>query len=131
MLKGSCCCSLVQFELSEIPSMMGTCHCNRCRKVGASHLIFVKSDSLKITQGKDKISTFKAIPPYKYDRSFCSVCGTSLGEILSDEDSFPLAANCIDGDLGIENKFHEFVSEKPDWFKIGDSAKQFDEHPFE
>jgi hypothetical protein len=130
MLKGNCCCGAVQFELAEKPSMLGTCHCSRCRKVGASHLIFVKSDSFKITSGLEKISTYKAIPPYKYDRCFCSLCGSALGEVLSKSDSFPIAANCINGDVGIENQFHEFVSEKPCWLKIGDDAKQFDKHPF-
>ena len=131
MIKGSCCCETVQFELTEVPSMMGTCHCSRCRKVGASTLVFVKSETFKITKGRDQISTYKAVPPYKYDRCFCSVCGSALGEFSSEEGSFPLAANCLDEDAGLENKFHEFVSEKPNWLKIGDTAKQFDEHPIE
>ena len=130
MIKGSCCCGVVQCELAEEPSMMGTCHCSRCRKVGSSTLVFVKSEALKITQGLDKISVYKAVPPYKYDRCFCSVCGTTLGEILSNEDTAVVAANCLDVDIQLENKFHEFVSEKPSWLKIGDTAKQFDEHPF-
>ncbi|MVF12245.1 GFA family protein [Ketobacter sp. MCCC 1A13808] len=131
MMKGSCCCGAVQFELTEMPSMMGMCHCSRCRKVGASALAFVKSDKFHITAGRDKISVYKAVSPYKYDRCFCSVCGSALGEVFSKMESFPIHANCIDGDIEIENLFHEFVSEKPGWFKIGDNAKQFDEHPHE
>ena len=129
MIKGSCCCGTVKFELTELPSMMGTCHCSRCRKTGLSTMVFVKSESFKIVQGEDKITTFAAEPPYKYDRCFCSVCGSALGEVFSKGDSFPISANCIDEELKMENIFHEFVSEKPDWLKIGDSAKQFDEHP--
>ncbi|MDO6526586.1 GFA family protein [Motilimonas sp. 1_MG-2023] len=117
--------------MSEKPSMMGICHCSRCRKVGASALAFVKSDTFTITAGKSKITTFKAEPPYQYDRCFCSVCGTSLGEILSKMESFPINANCIDSELDLEVKFHEFVSEKPNWLAIGDKAKQFIEHPHE
>jgi len=131
MISGSCCCKAFQFELSEMPSMMGTCHCSRCRKVGASTLVFVKSDTFQITTGREHISTFKATPPYKYDRCFCAMCGSALGEVLSEADSFPVVANCIDGDLDVENQFHEFVCEKPSWLKIGDTAKQFDEHPSE
>ena len=130
VIKGSCCCGTVQFELTEVPSMMGTCHCSRCRKVGASTLVFVKSETFQITQGHDQIATYPAAHPYKYDRCFCSVCGSALGEVLSEADSFPLAANCIDGDISLENSFHEFVSEKPSWLKISDNAQQFDQHPF-
>ena len=129
MLKGSCCCKAVQFELTEKPSMMGMCHCSRCRKVGASSSVFVKTDKFQVTTGREKIVSYKAEPPYKYDRCFCSACGTSLGEVLSEMESFPLNANCIDSEIDIENAFHEFVSEKPSWLKIGDNAKQFDEHP--
>ena len=129
MIKGSCCCGAVQFELTEKPSLLGMCHCSRCRKVGASALVFVKANTVHITQGRDSIATYKSTPPYQYDRSFCSVCGTALGEILSQADTFPLSANCLDDDVGLENAFHEFVSEKPSWFEIGDSAKQFDRHP--
>jgi hypothetical protein len=46
-------------------------------------------------------------------------------------DSFPISANCIDSEMDIQNKFHEFVSEKPGWLEIGDRAKQFSEHPHE
>lgn len=129
MIKGSCCCGAVQFELTEVPNMMGTCHCSRCRKVGASTLVFVKSESFRIAAGRDKISTYRAEPPYKYHRCFCSLCGSALGEMLSEDDTFPLPANCIDGDVELENEFHEFVSEKPNWLIIGDTAKQFDKHP--
>lgn len=130
MIKGSCCCGEVQFELSETPNMMGTCHCIRCRKVGASTLLFIKSESFQLIRGLKSISTYKAIPPYKYDRCFCSLCGTSLGEILSKSESFPIAANCIDEHIELDNTFHEFVSQKPAWLIIGDTAKQFEEHPF-
>ncbi|NAX21535.1 GFA family protein [Vibrio sp. V39_P1S14PM300] len=129
MIKGSCCCGAVQFELSDVPTMMGTCHCTRCRKVGASTLVFVKSESFHITRGLDKITTYKAEPPYQYDRCFCSVCGSALGEVLSTSDSFPIVANCIDDEIALENSFHEFVAEKPSWLTIGDSAKQFCQHP--
>lgn len=129
MIKGSCCCGEVQFELTEPPSMMGMCHCTRCRKVGASVMAFVKADTFTITQGREKISVYKAEHPYKYDRCFCSICGTSLGEVFSPENTFPISANCIDDEINIENQFHEFVAEKPNWLTIGDEAKQFAEHP--
>lgn len=129
MIQGSCCCGTVRFVLTEKPSMMGTCHCSRCRKVGASTLVFVKAEAFRITSGREKIATFKAEPPYQYDRCFCSVCGTALGEVLSENKSFPVSANCFDEEVGLQNQFHEFVSEKPSWLEIGDTAKQFEQHP--
>ena len=129
MIEGSCCCGEVRFRLTEPPSMMGTCHCSRCRKVGASVFVFVRKETLEWISGRDSVATFVAQPPYKFARSFCRICGTALGEILSDGDSFPIAANTLDGDPGVRNRFHEFVSEMPAWAVIGDDAKQFAGHP--
>ncbi len=129
MLSGSCCCQKIQFRLKEQPSMMGTCHCSRCRKVGASIMVFVKKESLEITEGKDFIGTYYPEEGYKYKRDFCIKCGTSLGEITSEENSFPIPANTIDGEIELENSFHEFISDKPKWLKICDEAKQFSGHP--
>ena len=119
----------MQFELTEKPKFVGACHCSRCRKVGASVIAFVEKPTLRLLTGADSIATYKAVPPYKYDRNFCRHCGTALGEILSDQSMFPIPANCFDDDPGLEISFHEFVSEKPSWFEIGDGAPQYALHP--
>lgn len=128
-MNGSCCCGAVRFELSEPPSMLGTCHCSRCRKVGASAFVFVKKDSLTWLAGRDNVASYVPSEPHKYTRCFCKTCGSALGEILSESDSFPVAANALDEDPVVRNRFHEFVAEKPAWYEISDAAKQFDGHP--
>lgn len=129
MISGSCCCGAVKFELRAEPSVMATCHCSRCRKVGASTIVFVKKADLKWIQGRGNVQLFEPDAPYKYRRCFCRTCGTSLGEILSEADSFPISANALDGTLSLKNSLHEFVSEKPSWYEICDGAEQFDGHP--
>lgn len=109
--------------------MMATYHCSRCRKVGASTFVFVRRDTFAWVTGEDNVSCFEPTAPYKYARCFCRTCGTALGEINSTEDSFPVAANCLDSDTGLRVRFHEFVAEKPEWLEIGDHAKQFEGHP--
>lgn len=131
MIKGSCCCQAVQFELANPPSFVGTCHCSRCRKVGASTIAFVKREDVKWIAGKECVQVFEPGAPYIYVRCFCKICGTSLGEILSSEDSFPIAANALDGDFGLVNQSHEFVADKPSWYDICDDAPQNDGHPGE
>ncbi|MDP6953692.1 MAG: GFA family protein [Alphaproteobacteria bacterium] len=129
MIGGSCFCGAVRFALSAKPTMMGTCHCTRCRKAGASTIVFVKKADLKWIEGREHVQRYEPAPPYKYGRCFCRICGTLLGEILSEADSFPIAASALDGELDLRNEFHEFVSEKPSWYEICDEAKQFDGHP--
>lgn len=129
MIEGSCCCGAVRFQLKSEPSMMGTCHCSRCRKAGASTIVFVKKDDLIWVSGKDQLALYQPASPYKYGRCFCKICGTSLGEILSEDDSFPIAANALDTDISLKNQFHEFVAEKPAWYPICDDAPQSEGHP--
>ena len=129
MIEGSCCCGAVKFELLAQPSLMGTCHCSRCRKAGASTIVFVKKEDLRWIAGKEEVTLYQPAPPYKYGRCFCRICGSSLGEILSQDASFPIAANALDGALEATNSFHEFVGEKPGWYTICDDAKQSEGHP--
>ena len=129
MMTGSCCCGAVQFELSEKPTLMGMCHCSRCRKLGASALAFVTSESFRITAGKDKIQRYQPVPPFELDRYFCSACGTALGEVLSDQKTFPINAHCLDTEIDVPLTFHEFVADKPSWFTIGGDARQFEQNP--
>ena len=111
MIKGSCCCGAVTFELLAEPAIMGTCHCSRCRKAGASTIVFVKREHLKWVKGKEHVALYQPGSPYKYGRCFCKICGSSLGEILSEEDSFPIAANAIDTALDLRNQSAELVVE--------------------
>jgi hypothetical protein len=110
--------------------MMGTCHCTRCRKVGASTFVFVRAESFRWKAGEEMVHRYTAEPPYKYDRCFCSRCGTSFGEPGGGA-SFPINANCLDDDVEVRNRFHEFVAEKPAWYEICDGARQFEGHPKE
>jgi len=129
MIKGSCCCKKVEFELMEKPVIMGTCHCSRCRKSGGNILVIIKRESLKLTKGRSVIGTYVPEEGFKYSRNFCTNCGTSLGEILSESATFPISAHCFDDDPMVRNEFHEFVSSKPEWYEIYDGAKCFSEHP--
>lgn len=73
MIKGSCCCGAVKFELLNVPSTVGTCHCSRCRKAGASTIAFVKKDDLKRIQSREYVWDHKPSPPYSYARCFYKI----------------------------------------------------------
>lgn len=126
MLKGSCYCGAIKFELTSPPSMMGMCHCSRCRKAGTSALAFVDKASFNLLEGKEYIQRYAPAPPFIYARTFCKQCGTGLGEIGSDSESFPISVNCLDDDSGLRNQFHVFTASKPAWYEICDNAPQYE-----
>lgn len=121
-LNGSCACGAVRFVIDGAPSVMGTCHCARCRKLGTSTIVFVTRAQFTLLAGEAVIETLSPRPPYTYTRSFCGQCGTSLGEPLSPDDSFPINAQCLDDDPGIRNAFHEFTAERPAWAEPPDAG---------
>lgn len=125
MLGGSCACGAVRFALDAAPTMMATCHCSRCRKVGASTFVFVPRAAFRLTAGAAEVRHLRPEPPFTFVRSFCGRCGTALGELEGEGETMPVAANAIDGDPGVRNRFHEYVADKPDWLTIGDDARQF------
>jgi len=78
----------------------------------------VEKEELTWIRGLDQVALCKPEAPYKYGRCFCEICGTSLDEIRSEEDSFPIAVNALDTALSLRTQFHEFVAEKPAWCQI-------------
>ena len=131
MIKGSCCCGTVKFTLSSDPNFLAICHCNRCRKLGVSEFFMVKRDTFQWVSGKDQIVEYVPEKPFKYKRCFCRKCGSSLGEILSNDEKFPIAANSLDTDPGMKVWFHEHVASKPSWQLTHGDAKLFESDPYQ
>jgi hypothetical protein len=129
MFRGSCCCGAVRFSISQPPRFVAACHCSRCRKVGGTPFAMVDAASFALVGGREHIHQYQPEPGFKYRRCFCGTCGTSLGEMLSDEKMFPIPTECFDDDLGMEIRFHEHVATKPAWFVIPDGVKQFEGDP--
>ncbi|WP_299044642.1 GFA family protein [uncultured Tateyamaria sp.] len=108
-------CGAVRFVIKGPPKVMGTCHCSRCRKLGTSTTVFVERDQFTLEAGQDRIETVVPDAPFTYRRSFCRCCGTSLGEPLSPDASFPINAQCLDDDPAVRNAFHEHEVDRPVW----------------
>jgi hypothetical protein len=79
MLRGSCLCGGVKFEIERAVGPFELCHCTRCRKVsGSAYLTWlgVRREDFRFLQGADLIKTFE-LPigesPPAYDTSFWTV----------------------------------------------------------
>lgn len=129
MIHGSCCCKAINFTLSANPKFLGICHCSRCRKLGTSEFFMVEKSSLEWVSGKELVIEYVPEEPFKYKRCFCGRCGSSLGEILSQNNEFPIAANALDSDPKINVWFHEHVAAKPSWQLTHEGVKLFDADP--
>ena len=126
MIKGSCLCGKVKFEISGTPSSLSYCHCSRCRKAAGifSAVLIGKANDLQVTEGQDQIKKFKAGSDAKFERCFCKECGTSLGDMATG-DIYVIAASALDDDPGIRPSLHIHTASKPDWYEIVDDLQKF------
>ncbi len=86
--KGSCFCGAVQFTVTGEPAGMGYCHCSDCRLWSAGPVnafTLWQSDSVKVTQGADKIRTYNKTA--KSSRKWCATCG---GHVFTDHPQWKL-----------------------------------------
>lgn len=127
MIKGSCLCGKVKFQISGEPYSLSYCHCSRCRKAAGvfSAVLIGKADDLSITQGQAEITGFMPGSGAKFERCFCRQCGTSLGD-MSSGDVYVIAASALDDDPGIRPSLHIHTASKPDWYEIVDELKKFE-----
>lgn len=130
MVKGSCLCGGVQYEIDGEISLMANCHCSMCRKHhGAPFATFVSADSsgFRWAKGEDLLVRYQSSPGHT--RAFCRVCGSSLPDPDPGAASFFLPAGTLDDDPGTRPAAHIFVASKAPWVEISDQLPQFDEYP--
>lgn len=127
MIKGSCLCGKVKFEISGEPDSLSYCHCSRCRKAAGvfSAVLVGKAGDLQVTQGEDMIAKYKPGPDWKFERCFCKECGSSLGDLVTG-DIYVVAASALDDDPGIRPIGHIHTDSKPAWYEIQDDLKKFE-----
>ena len=130
MIRGSCLCQGVQFEIDGEVSGMTDCHCSMCRKAhGASFVTFVSSsrDDFRWVQGEDLITVYNASAAF--GRPFCRVCGSNLPFHYAKLDEMAIPAGSLDDDPGIRLEANIFVASKAPWVEISDDVECFDEYP--
>ena len=78
MIKGSCLCGGVKFEIDEARSLI-YCHCQNCRKLSGAHVasyVHVDADKFRYLAGEELIQRFESAPGSF--RNFCRVCSSTL-----------------------------------------------------
>ena len=129
MIRGSCLCSGVKFEIERAAGPFELCHCNRCRKVtGSAYMagLLVQGKDFHLIDGEDLIKTFEApiieAPP-AYRQCFCGRCGCSVPN-LTHSGSWFVPAGLLDDDPRIKPDKHIYVELKAPWDTIADQLPQ-------
>src|SRR5512146_3250228 len=79
MLKGSCLCGAVRYELDGELGPISCCHCSMCRKAQGSAFATnapVDAARFRITEGAASLRAYRSSP--EKERVFCATCGSPL-----------------------------------------------------
>lgn len=133
MLRGSCLCGAVRFELDRVAGPLELCHCRRCRKASGSAYVAglgVDVADFRFVQGREHIVVF-TLPvrdePPPYGSAFCRYCGSPAPWPNPSGKWFEIPAGLLDDDPEIRADRHIFVEHRPSWTPRGDGLPELDE----
>lgn len=131
MLKGSCLCGDVRYELDAPLGMIGICHCSRCRKSsGTAYAVNATVDQagFRLVAGAASLAEFASLPGVT--RFFCRRCGSPLySRRDSTPDALRLRLGTLDTPIAERPAFHFFVASMAEWDFIHDDLPRSPERP--
>ena len=127
VIRGSCLCGGVRFEVTPPFVRAGHCHCSRCRKHSGTAVCTqarVPREQFRLVQGEELIRVYGhgegAV------KAFCTTCGSSLfGGHWPDGRQVSIRLGAFDDDPGIRPQFHTYVDSRAPWDVITDDLPQF------
>jgi len=130
MIRGSCLCGGVRFEIERAVGPFELCHCNRCRKVSGSAFaatVGVRTEDFRLIQGAELIADYSAPllrrpPPYRV--WFCTRCGSTVPDPKPDGAWFEIPAGLFEDDPGLRPDKHILIELKAPWYQITDELPQ-------
>ena len=132
ILKGSCLCGAVKFEVSGAPTRFYHCHCSRCRKVtGTGHAsnIFLQPATLSWLSGDELVHVFKVPEAKRFTNSFCATCGSRLPRQAKDSDMVMIPAGSLDDAAPIAPQARIFFESRAHWSCTDDVIPVYAEFP--
>jgi len=127
MIKGSCLCRNVRYEIFGQVGEIVHCHCQTCRKAhGAafSSVAAVEDSDFKLF-GEQFLKTFESSEGKK--RFFCGFCGTHIYAKRDRTSHVILRLGSLDDDPNSAEKSHIWVSQKAHWYTIGNDLVEYSE----
>ncbi len=128
MLKGSCLCGGIRYEIDGEVGPITNCHCGQCRKAsGASFATnaSVSASSFRFVAGAELLREWESSPGKR--RCFCGRCGSPILKRSADAPkTLRLRLGTLDGDPRRKPSRHIYVGSKAPWVEIIDDLPRFD-----
>jgi hypothetical protein len=116
VLKGSCLCAGVTFEVDGPIRGVGSCHCSKCRKVSGTAgnaQFIVRAERFRWLSGQESLVTFKLADGWGPSR--CATCGSPLPASYDQGRRMWVPAGLMNDPLGTGITQHIFCGSRADW----------------
>jgi hypothetical protein len=130
LLRGSCLCGLVAYEVKDAFEYSLYCHCSNCRRAtgaAAKPLAGIRADRLRFVRGGDHVMRFGG-GGANHD-AHCERCGSLLYSLVRDGAYVHVTLGTLIDSPTLRPSAHIFVGSKAPWDVICDGLPQFDEFP--
>ena len=127
MLKGSCACGRVRYEIDgELLGPVTYCHCWQCRKHSGSSFgttAGVKAKEFRIVAGEELMSNWESSPGIH--RFFAGCCGSPIYKRYDERPGMlGFRLGTLDSDPLKKAEVHYMVDSKAPWVEIKDDIPQ-------
>lgn len=127
MLKGSCLCGSVQYEVHGELGLVVMCHCSKCRKSNGTAFgtnAPIEARAFELLSGADALGHFESSSGVV--RTFCRNCGSPLySRRAVMPDVLRLRIGTLDTKIEERPAAHIFAESKAEWLDIHDELPQF------
>ena len=128
MIRGSCLCGRVRYQVDGELGPVAVCHCGMCRKASGSAFATnasVARSAFHLVAGEDLLQRYESSPG-KW-RFFCRSCGSPVfGEASDMPDLVRLRLGTFDDDPAVRPSYHFAVDFKAPWWEIADALPQLE-----
>jgi hypothetical protein len=118
LLRGSCLCGTVGYQVSAPFLRFAHCHCSRCRKAtGSAHVtnLYVAPDRFRWTTGEAEVVRYDLPTAASFATTFCRRCGSPLPHHTRSGREVVVPAGSLDDEPSIRPTSHIFTDAVPAW----------------
>ena len=132
VVRGSCLCNTIQFEITEPFKFIHNCHCSRCRRARSAAFTtngFTSAKGVTFISGESNIKLYQVPDAKFFTHAFCDTCGSGVPRKDVDRGIAVIPLGALDDDPGQQADDHIFTDSKAGWYEITDDLPRFKQMP--
>ena len=132
MMKGSCLCGDVVFEMREPFTEIELCHCDKCKKAyGApfAATLYCRKSAFRWLQGAERVTSYDAPleeSPPAYRHSFCTRCGSALPLVWDRLPIVEVPVASLDDAVDTRPAYQMYESQRAAWLGSTDGVRGYE-----